>query len=217
MRMDKVRRRIREAIEARGLTLSDVSKKLGRNHAYMQQFLERGIPATLKEIDRHKLSQLLDIPQAALGGPKNLEPVVATERMRMVPEFDVRVAAGGGSLNDAENVRSQWPFNAEYLHDELRLASNNLAIVEVRGDSMEPTLSSGDRVLINGNDVQISQPGIFVLFDGGGTVIKRVEHIPGSLPARLVLISDNSAHSRYEVDADAITVIGRVVWAARRL
>lgn len=215
--MDEVRQRLKEAIEAKGLNYSDVSKSIGRNHAYIQQFLERGIPAKLKEGDRQKLSQLLEIPQAALGGPKVLELISDQGDVVAVNEYEVRVSAGGGSLNDVENIRSQWPFNRNYLQSELGLSSNNLAIVEVRGDSMEPTLSSGDRVLINGNDLQVSQPGIFVLFDGGGTVIKRVEHIPGSRPARLVLISDNSLHSRYEVEADDITIVGRVVWAARRL
>lgn len=215
--MDEVRDRIRKAIEDKGLNYSEVSKAIGRNHAYIQQFLERGIPAKLKEADRYKLSKYLDIPQAALGGPKVLELISDQGEVVSVNEYEVRVSAGGGSLNDVENIRSQWPFNRDYIQGELGLSSNNLAIVEVRGDSMEPTLSSGDRVLINGNDVQVSQPGIFVLFDGGGTVIKRVEHVPGSSPTRLVLISDNNLHSRYEVEADAITIVGRVVWAARRL
>ena len=135
----------------------------------------------------------------------------------MIPEYNVQVSAGGGALVGDENIRSNWPFSANYISSEIRANAKNLSIVEVRGDSMEPTLSNGDRVMINRADIQVSQPGIFVLWDGNGTVIKRVEYIFGSSPAKVLLISDNSIHSRYEVDASEINVIGRVVWAAKRL
>ncbi len=66
-------------------------------------------------------------------------------------------------------------------------------------------------------DKQVSQPGIFVLWDGGGTVLKRVEHIPGSDPSVLVLISGNKHHNQYQVPAQDVQIVGRVIWAAKRL
>lgn len=134
---------------------------------------------------------------------------------KLVDEYNVHVSAGDGALVSDENIRGQWAFNIEYLRNELRLEGNQLAIVEVRGDSMEPTLSSGDRVLVNMSDRQVSQPGIFIIYDGDGTVIKRVEKVPGQ--DRLVLISDNALHSRYEIESGDIQIVGRVVWAAKRL
>lgn len=143
------------------------------------------------------------------------EEVPAFQSFKQVPEYDVGVSAGGGALIDGENMRGQWPFDPSYLSDVLGLANANLAILEVRGDSMEPTLSSGDRVMVNMSDKQVSQPGIFILWDGDGTVIKRVEKVPGV--DKLVLISDNTRHGKYEVDGENLQIVGRVVWAARRL
>lgn len=216
--MDAVRKRLVNAIEDRGLTLKDASLRIGRNHAYLQQFVERGIPARLKEGDRVKLSALLNVPEKELGAPERAgQLVAANSNVSNVPEYQVHVSAGGGALVAEENKRRDWPFATDYLKQELGLERSKLAIVEVRGDSMEPTLSSGDRVLVNMSDRQVSQPGIFIVFDGDGTVVKRVEKIPGSVPPRIVLISDNPLHGRYELDSDVVQIVGRVVWRAGRI
>lgn len=214
--MDKIRKRLSREIELRQMDMKQLSLALGKNHAYVQQFLTRGIPARLKEEDRRKLSELLDIPENELGGPEPASsPARATPQFRTITEYDIRASAGDGALTSEENVRSQWPFDSSYLSDFLGLSTNDLAIIEVRGDSMEPTLSSGDRVMVHLADKQISQPGIFIIYDGGGTVIKRVEKIPGQ--DKLVLISDNPLHTRYEISGDDVQIVGRVVWAAKRL
>jgi len=214
--MDKIRKRLSREIELRQMDMKQLSLALGKNHAYVQQFLTRGIPARLKEQDRRKLSELLDIPENELGGPEPASSSAhATPQFRTITEYDIRASAGDGALTSEENVRSQWPFDPSYLSDFLGLSTNDLAIIEVRGDSMEPTLSSGDRVMVHLADKQISQPGIFIIYDGGGTVIKRVEKIPGQ--DKLVLISDNPLHTRYEISGDDVQIVGRVVWAAKRL
>jgi len=46
----------------------EASERIGRNHAYLQQFLERGIPAALPEEARERLAELLGVPQDELRG-----------------------------------------------------------------------------------------------------------------------------------------------------
>lgn len=215
--MDAIRRRIVNQVADKDLNLKELSLAMGRNHAYLQQFIERNIPRELKERDRKKLAELLGIAESELGGPATSVASTQESRISNVPEYRVHVSAGGGAVVSKENKRRDWPFAADYLRDELGLERTNLAIVEVRGDSMEPTLSTGDRVLINMSDLQVSQPGIFVLFDGDGTVIKRVEKVPYSDPAQVVIKSDNPAHGEYTVPGELVKIVGRVVWAARRL
>lgn len=117
----------------------------------------------------------------------------------------------------SEVVEKSWPFDPDYLTVELHVDPGEVTLVQVRGDSMEPTLTSGDRVMVNMDDKRVSQPGIFALRDGEGIVFKRVERIIGSAPAKLILSSDNKHHSNHQVLADDIQIIGRVVWAAKRL
>lgn len=118
-------------------------------------------------------------------------------------------------IEDEERT-GNWPLPRPYL-DEMHLSGGELAVIPVKGDSMEPTLRSGDRVLIDLGDKNVSQGGLFVIFDGVGRVVKRVERVPGLKPPKLALISDNPLHGRYEVDAEHVDIIGRIVWAGRRL
>lgn len=99
----------------------------------------------------------------------------------------------------------------------MRLAHADLAIIEIVGDSMAPTLASGDRVLIDRADKRL--PGVFVIWDGDGLIAKRVERVPGRAgsPARLRITSDNKLHNDHEVEAEWVRIVGRVVGLIRRL
>lgn len=135
----------------------------------------------------------------------------------ILPEYDVRASAGGGFIVERETVKGEWPFPRSYVESELRVSARNLVVLEVIGDSMHPTLESGDRVLVNMSDCRVSQPGVFVLWDGDGTVVKRLELVPGTEPPKLRRISDNPLHGTYEVLADDTKIVGRAVWYGRRM
>lgn len=154
-----------------------------------------------------------------LGGV--LESPSAFEHMPtqqiQVPEYDVRASAGGGYIVDQEVIKDVWQFSRRYLVDELRLQPERLMVIEVEGDSMFPTLHSGDRILIDHGDQNPGKDGIYVTWNGQATVVKRLEAVPYSDPPQVVMISDNKAHNAYTVNADLIRVVGRVVWYARRL
>ena len=53
------------------ITLKQASRAIGRNDAYLQQFLYRGTPRRLPEDVRHQLAAFLDIDQSRLAG-KNI-------------------------------------------------------------------------------------------------------------------------------------------------
>ena len=52
--------------------------------------------------------------------------------------------------------------------------------VTIDGDSMEPVLSTGDRIMVDTSQRVPVPPGIFVIWDGMGLVAKRVEHAPNT-------------------------------------
>lgn len=73
--LDPVRKLIWEKAKARKGKLKGLSVEIGRNHAYLQQFVKRGIPRALEEADRHRLAQLLDVDQVDLGAPVGMQPL----------------------------------------------------------------------------------------------------------------------------------------------
>lgn len=150
-------------------------------------------------------------------------------RTGAVAEIDVVGGMGGGGIALAVNytdangntyqsddIKAFWDLPSIYL-TELRVSADNARIIEVQGDSMEPTLRPGDRVMINVADKRPSPPGVFAVWDGFGIVVKRLEPIPNSDPPTLRLISDNDRHSTYERSFDEVCIVGRVVWFGRRM
>lgn len=103
------------------------------------------------------------------------------------------------------------------MRHEFHAPPNELRMITVDGDSMEPLLSSGDRILIDSSQRIPVPPGIFVIWDGMGLAAKRVEHIPNSDPPMVLIKSVNPEYQAYERNAEEVNVVGRVVWAARRI
>jgi len=103
------------------------------------------------------------------------------------------------------------------VRHEFRAQPEDLRIITVEGDSMEPLLGSGDRIVIDTSRNIPVPPSVFVIWDGMGLVAKRVEHIPNSQPTMLVIRSVNPDYPAYERLADEVRIIGRVVWVAKRL
>ncbi|MFN3353496.1 MAG: S24 family peptidase [Brevundimonas sp.] len=175
-----------------------------------------------------KLAKGLETTPAALLTGKFDPPEAAAENqiihvtddlgaMVAIPEYDVKLSAGGGALVDDEKIVDYWHFSRRYLESELRVSPSSLGVVTVEGDSMYPTLWSGDRVIVDLSEVNPAKPGVYAIFDSDATVVKRIERVPASDPPEVVLISDNRNHNQYRVPAELVTVIGRVVWFARRL
>jgi phage repressor protein C with HTH and peptisase S24 domain len=50
-----------------------------------------------------------------------------------------------------------------------------------------------------------------------GVVAKRVEHLPHSEPLKVIIRSLNPEYQTYERDAEEVNIVGRVIWAAKRL
>ena len=57
-------------IERRGEDFASLSRLLGRNPAYVQQFIRRGVPRKLDEADRRTLARYFNVPERILGGPR---------------------------------------------------------------------------------------------------------------------------------------------------
>ena len=135
----------------------------------------------------------------------------ANGRTIRIEELDVRASAGAGLLGDTEKVVAEWQVPSGVVRGYSTAPASELRIITVMGDSMEPTLQPGQRVLVDTGDRQPSPPGIFVVWDGLGLVIKRVQMLPHSEPARVKISSDNAKYDPYERTLDEAYIQGRVI------
>ena len=108
-------------------------------------------------------------------------------------------------------------FLHSWISKYLRATAEDLRIFSISGDSMEPTLYHNDLVLVDTVNTNPTQPGIFVLFDGYGLVVKRLERVMNVPSPRIRILSDNPQYSIYEKPSSEAGIIGRVVWFSRRI
>lgn len=135
-----------------------------------------------------------------------------------VKEYDIDAAAGPGNLAEEEAVRTTWGLPGEVVKYEFQASNpSSLAILTVEGDSMEPHLYSGDRVVVDTDRKAPSPPGIFVLWDGLARVIKFVEFAMNSDPPKIRIMSSKERYQTYERTLEEAHIRGRVVGLIRRI
>lgn len=140
-----------------------------------------------------------------------------------VPEIDAKAGAGNGNVGEHEvvtlrrgetyvghKVVSEWVFPSTYLRHELRMQPGDIMVLEVVGDSMSPTLESGDRVMVDTTYSKPTPDGIYVIEEGDGPMVKRLQLIRRSDPPEIRIISDNKHHEPYTLRLEDIRIIGRV-------
>jgi hypothetical protein len=211
--MDNVREELDRLIQQRRLGYSEISRLLGRNAAYIQQFIKRGSPRKLDDADRRLLARFFGVDEQVLGGP----PPAMRDGLVEVPMLNVDASAGFGAVAESESVHTRLGFDERWLARLTRAKGTSLSIINVAGDSMEPTLSSGDEVLVDASDQSSRlRDGIYVLRADDALVVKRVTLKPGG--RKITISSDNPAYPSWDdVDRSDIQIVGRVIWFGRAL
>lgn len=199
----------REALAAlvarEGTSYAALSRLIGRNAAYLQQFVTRGSPRRLAERDRRLLAAFFGVSEGLLGAEAGEPPAFA------VPRLDVVASAGGGALIDAEPRLGEIGLDPR-LVARLGARPADLSLIRAAGRSMVPGIADGDELLVDRGDRRIgTRAGIFVIRLDGALMVKRVSRQAG----RYGIASDNPEFATFEVDT--LDVIGRVVWLSRAL
>ncbi|MDB5698123.1 MAG: peptidase [Alphaproteobacteria bacterium] len=211
---------LQRLIEERGEDYASLSRLIGRNRAYVQQYIKRGVPKRLAEEDRRLLARYFNVPDALLGGPPGMVPGGAGRSdgdLVVVPRLDVEAAAGAGALGGDESARTQFAFDQKWLRALVQGDTQRLSIIRVEGDSMVPNLADGDEILVDCSGVsERLRDGIYVLRIDDALIVKRLALNPSS--RRVSIKSDNRAYPTWpECELSSIDIIGRVVWAGRRI
>jgi phage repressor protein C with HTH and peptisase S24 domain len=197
----------------RGEDFAGLSRMLGRNPAYIQQFVRRGVPKRLKEEERRKLARYFSISESLLGGPADLEP----EGLINIKRHPVMVSAGPGAIVSQELGKPYFGFDERWLRGLTASPPSKLSIVRVEGDSMAPTLNAGDDILVDHGDAgDRLRDGIYVLRIDDALVVKRLALNP--IARRATVQSDNPAYPDWpDCKLDTINCIGRVIWSGRKI
>lgn len=146
-----------------------------------------------------------------LGNPVDLSDFA------FIPRYAAKASAGRGSdAQDLSNPLFSMAFRRYWITNYLRADPANLAVISVKGDSMDGVLNDRDAILIDLSDVAPTV-GLYVLRLAGDLIVKRVQKMPSG---RFLLLSANPAYVPVEVDPAReldFAVVGRVVWFGRQV
>jgi hypothetical protein len=188
-----------------------LSRMLGRNAAYVQQYIKRGSPRVLPEKERGILARYFGVDERSLGALDT----PGRSGLRLVPKLAVGASAGAGALTDAEALAGKVGFDEAWLR-KMGVDPAQISLIRVEGDSMQPTLNDGDDIMVdNAAAGRPLKDGVHVLRMDDVLMVKRIKVAKAG---RLSVLSDNPAYPSWpDLDASALTVLGRVVWVGRKL
>ena len=221
--MDPTRQRLMALAAVRGVSLSALSALLGRNAAYLQQFVRKGSPRKLEENDRRTLAEFFGVDEAELGAPAR-ETVLTvgaaggagapsrTADWADIPRLPLGASAGPGTVALDPAPIDRLRFSGRWLRQQ-GLEPGMLSVIEVEGDSMEPTLRDGDEILVDRAPRPL-RSGLHVIRLDDVLLVKRLEPGPSGT---VQVISDNSAYPRMERPRADVAILGRVVWKGGRV
>ncbi|WP_300707297.1 S24 family peptidase [uncultured Desulfovibrio sp.] len=148
------------------------------------------------------------------GGPAGTAKPTCDVDLIMIPMVEARLSAGPGSLETSGECERSYAFRSDFLHRKGN--PDDMVLMRVEGDSMQPEIMHNDVVLIDRSKTQIRLGRIFAVGFEEAIYLKRIDMLPG----KIVLKSANPAYPPVELDireqqGDSFRVIGQVLWSGR--
>ena len=136
------------------------------------------------------------------------------EAFAYVPKVQARLCAGGGSFEVDDGVEGYYSFRQAWLAGKGSV--DNMVLLDVFGNSMEPELKDGDTVLIDQARTDIIAGAVYAVGIDDTIMVKRLEKHPNSL----VLLSDNARYAPISLEREemeGVRILGKVIWSCREL
>lgn len=220
-----VAKQIERRMKALNLNPKSLSQKASLNDTAVRDIIE-GRSKNPRHDTLQKIAKALGCTVADLMGERLTRSPVDQKHLAdtvSIYELDVHAGSGMGTDGDTALLATQEASAITGVHtmpaasfrEAYGVPSGHIRIIPVKGNSMEPTLWPGQRVMVDIEDKTPSPPGIFVVWDGLALVLKFVEVVPNSDPLRVRISSANKNFMAYERTLDEAHINGRVVgvWA----
>lgn len=222
--------RIQTLIDEKKMTQSAVAKGIGVDRSKISKWLAGEIkkpqrPTLIKiaeffECDINWLAEGKGEPFPDRYTPPagdainfNLGKKVPQNNMVSITYIEENYASAGKGIINYDAAKEVMQFDRNFLISQFGPTDfENVHIIHALGDSMTPSIVSGDMLFVNPGEKDIVTGTVYVLVVGEETMVKRVERNP--LSGELTLLSDNVKYAPIEIlkdDLDKVYVIGRVL------
>lgn len=183
--MSAVSERIGALVKASGLSNRELARRLGTTHVTISNWLNGA--SEPNESGLEKLCEFFEVTPAYIkygDGNAPMGQTIISDDVVSIPLINAEVSCGQGFLNDSELVLIRFVrVSIELIRRYCPTANlRSLQIMTAFGDSMEPTLSEGDSVIVDVSEKTVRRDGMYVVRIGDGLFVKRVQIIPKGAP-----------------------------------
>lgn len=141
---------------------------------------------------------------------------INTDELVSIDIIDAKACRGDDIENLSDNAIGQQMMTPAALKAYTKTNPDDVKIINAIGDSMSPTINSGDMVWI---DISCKTPradGLYVIVIGDAMSIKRLQINP--FTGSVTIKSDNQRYDDYTADTpDDIRVVGKIIYHVRRV
>ena len=213
---------IKREIKKYGLTQTQIAKRANVGEATLSRWLKEGSSENPKITSIRAVLQALrdlapDIPHyvpAAIEESFREQYEAGNERREidegqytLVPKMKAYLHGGEGRIVEDESAAEMYAFRTEWIRS--KGSRGAMKLMEVRGDSMEPTIRDGDIVLLDSSENTPLHDRLMAVGIGSSILVKRVIIKVDGIELR----PDNKEHEPlFLTDPDQARFIGVVIW-----
>ena len=116
-------------------------------------------------------------------------------------------------LQEKENPEREdaWTMPADMMAGRTKGTPEQIKIFHIRDNTMAPDFQPGGHVLIDLSDRIPSPPGVFLVSDGIGHILRQCEIVPQSKPVSVRISAGNRSYEPYTAPLDKAGLVGRVI------
>lgn len=221
---DKV---IQAASGTTGKPLYDLQRGRGLNPRtpmlrHMAEALGQPLPLIRRAADGEEVNPIpvgaedtSDVEPDAPTISPSIEHLAAELDLALVEEIDLAFGMGATFIDHAPQAVGVVPFRMNWVREMFRGPMDALKVVRGSGDSMEPTIRSGDFVLVDTSRRRLDdQDAIWAIAYGELGMIRRLRQMPGG---GVLMMPDNSVVRPIEAHDGEMHIVGKVIWIGRRM
>lgn len=219
---DTIRQKIDELIRAKdGVDYASVSAALGKNTAYIHQYISKKSPRVLSDPHRKIVANILGIDETELMTDEQriqerrisiIGTVKPSSDTVSIAVLDARACCGNGIENADDKVVGYWHI-PEMEYKEITYANpDNIKMLRVFGDSMEPTLKDGDWVLVDISRNFLDSDGLYLIKKTTALAVKRLQT---TVSGDILIKSDNTKYDTEREPLSVIVIVGKVVYTLK--
>ncbi len=210
MNIDQIRIHIDRLIKEKGKNYRSLSMAIGKNEAYLHQYINKGSPRRLPEQQRRKLAALLDVDEQQLTDiklPKSVETSPKTAQNTIIEMISPIM-----DKNGATSTAGFLSLPATDISTIFQAPNENIKFTRISGDSMQPTLTDGDYIFIDFAQNHLSGDGLYMIQTANTLCVRRIQQIPSG---EALLICDNQNYKSVAVSLKKLKILGKALFALK--